>query len=353
MAKKRKTLPPEFTELLNKKDVEGLKAVMNRCEPNASGGYSKHNAFGFTGLTEEFARWLIGYGTDINMPDTFGYSPLHHLAMSPGSAEQIELYLELGADIQARSHDGCTPLHNAADHHSPDNVSALLSHGAAVSAADRNGLTPLAFALIRCSNMDIPDMVKISEILINAGAQITPEIQQYITDIGQNFEFHRPDFNPDFLPQIEEGLNSLYQLFHVPPVPVRRFHDGISPITVTSADWKDQHQELWELLVPGSGACKTVQGEVIRITGRVNDELMRNGGGNWDAQYRKMVNALLKHLESGNSLDPSSLEEAKSLASGLLSDSSGKSSVRLCRLAVDWVLKNPVPVPLGPVDYRR
>ncbi len=49
----------------------------------------------------------------------------------------------------------------------------------------------------------------------------------------------------------------------------RIIHDGISPIAVTETEWSKQHQELWDFLVPASGCAKTLQGEVIRITGRV------------------------------------------------------------------------------------
>lgn len=90
--------------------------------------------------------------------------------------------------------------------------------------------------------------------------------------------------------------DALYTLFDVPPVPRRTLHDGKSPIAAKPGRWEDQHQELWELLVPSSGPAATVQGEVIRISGRINDEIERNGGVNWDGDYRKMADAFLDHL---------------------------------------------------------
>lgn len=78
--------------------------IMLRCLPNATGDYYKYNAFGFDEISKEKAKWLLDYGTDINMPDRFGYTPLHHQAMRRNHEKQVELYLKLGADIELPSH---------------------------------------------------------------------------------------------------------------------------------------------------------------------------------------------------------------------------------------------------------
>ena len=46
-----------------------------------------------------------------------------------------------------------------------------------------------------------------------------------------------------------------------------------------------QYGDLWDLLVPDSGQCRTLQGEVIRIAGRVGHEVYDNGGINWDRSF--------------------------------------------------------------------
>ena len=69
--------------------------------------------------------------------------------------------------------------------------------------------------------------------------------------------------------ETEAGLERLYALFDVKPAPKRKVHDGVSPIIVEDGPWQKQYDELWEMLIPSSGPAKTVQGEVIRITGRV------------------------------------------------------------------------------------
>ena len=108
------------------------------------------------------------------------------------------------------------------------------------------------------------------------------------------------------------------------------------------------------MLVPSRGPAQTVQGEVIRITGRISDEIYRNGGCNWDASYRKMLDALLSHFTSGAPLSKNELAESKELAvvirpRGECDDEQD----RLCELATIWVRKNPNPVPLETPGYNR
>lgn len=62
-------------------------------------------------------------------------------------------------------------------------------------------------------------------------------------------------------------------------------HDGTSPIVATAATPEDRFDELWNLLVPSGGPSATVQGEVIRIAGKIHDEWHRNGGCNWDRDF--------------------------------------------------------------------
>ena len=128
-------------------------------------------------------------------------------------------------------------------------------------------------------------------------------------------------------------------------------HDGKSPIAAKAARWEDQHQELWELLVPSSGAAATIQGEVIRISGRINDEIGRNGGGNWDGDYRKMADAFLQHVGSGQSLPAPSLDEARQLVRAV----KGQRGARPGCAGLPWirVALNPEPITLPAPDYER
>jgi hypothetical protein len=61
---------------------------------------------------------------------------------------------------------------------------------------------------------------------------------------------------------------------------------------MTAADWTKRHAELWADLVPDRGQASTVQGEIIRMTGRLADEANRNGNVNWDAGHENWCDYL-------------------------------------------------------------
>ena len=374
---KKKLLPKDFGDLLKEGDLEALKAVFDGCDLDARGGYLKQTALAFGTCPEALTRWLVAQGADIEAADRYGETPLQsHAGHWQG---QIGVLLELGANIEARDSRGETALHKASAAGNPAAVRLLLERGALVDIRNNDGLTPLAAALKRCANARIAGVAAVAELLLSADPRrassgkaprsfwralvdylggssnvanmVSPPMQAEVQRIGTEFEFHRAGFNPEFLPETSAGLARMYQLFGVDPVPRRLMHDGKSPIVATSASWADQHQELWELLVPSNGASSTVQGEVIRISGRIRIEIEGNGGINWDADYKRMADALLAHVSSGEPLPPQRLDEAAALVREIKS-SSGDTD-RMCQLATDWVALNPEPIKLTRPNYDR
>ena len=350
MAKtKKKMLPKDFEALLQKDDLEELKSLFDTHDVNARGGTFKQTALAFHQCPDELARWLVEHGADISAGDAYGDTPLH--ARSRHWKGSVDLLLELGADPNRGEGERGTPLHAAAGSCNAGTASLLLRHGARVDALDRHGLTPLALALQTCHNAQIDRMAQFAEVLLAAGARQTPEMKELVTRIGTEFEFHRSNFNPEILEAVSEGLDKLYVLFDTPPVERRTMHDGKSPIVARATGWDAQHQELWDLLVPSSGAADTVQGEVVRIAGRICDELWRNGGANWDTSYRKMADAFVAHVASGVPLPEPLLTETRSLVAEVKRKAGDPQ--RLRELAVSWVASNPTPVRLARPDYSR
>lgn len=349
MARKKKMLPKDFEDLLKAGDLDALKAVFATCELDARGGVFKQTALAFSECPDDLSHWLVEQGADIGAGDTYGETPLHSRARHWRGG--VGVLIELGADVNAGEGGRGTPLHNAVGSGHVNNARILLEAGARVDALDRSGHTPLEHALIRCSNAQIAQMATLAEMLIERGAAKTEQAAEAIARIGTNFEFHRAGFNPEFLEETDAGLQRLYALFDVPPAPRRAMHDGKAPIVATAARWQDRHQELWELLVPSSGAAETVQGEVIRIAGRIRRELDDNGGINWDAQFRRMTDAWLEHVGSGRPLPTGDLTEAAALATQIRKRQG--EPLRLCELAVAWVALNPKPVKLPAPDYDR
>ncbi|HEY1303289.1 MAG TPA: ankyrin repeat domain-containing protein [Vicinamibacterales bacterium] len=350
MAKaKKKQLPKDFEALLEKGDLDALKALFDAHDVNARGGVFKQTALAFNRCPDDLARWLVTRGADLAAADRFGDTPLHSRA---GHWQgRIEVLLELGAEVNLGENQRGTPLHKAASVCNFPAAELLIRHGARIDALNGEGQTPLAYTLQRCSNAKIEEVTAMAQVLIAAGARQTPEMKSSVTRIGTDFEFHRDGFNPEYVDATSAALDRLYVLFDVPPVPRRVQHDGKSPIVARSASWEDQHQELWELLVPSSGAASTVQGEVVRIAGRVHDELERNGGVNWDNTYREMADAFLVHVASGVPLPTASLAEAREIVAAVKRrDGDAR---RLCELAVNWVALNPTPAKLPKPDYNR
>lgn len=351
MGKKKKTLPKNFDELIEEGNIPVLKEVFNKCELDARGGYSKSTALGFYNVPDELVRWLVEQGADINARDHYGETPLHSQARS--WCGNPELLLDLGADIEAIDSRNETPLFAAAGSFKPKAVHTLVAKGANINAENKMNQTPLEKALAVCKNADIAYMAEIAEILLHAGTTVTPEMKDSIQRIGNDFEFHREGFNKEYLSQTDEALLRLYELFNVPPVEKRKTHDETSSITVSTKGWQAQHNELWSLLIPSKGHSKTVQGEVIRITGKVSYEILDNGGINWDTQYRKILNRLIHYFSLGTPLDPTALQEVTALAKGLHNGNGSDEPARLCELAVQWVLGNPNPITLEQPDYKR
>ena len=354
MAKKRVTLPKEFEDLMDEGNIEALKAVYDRCELTAHDGrFSLCTPLHMGGVPDELVIWLIEQGLDINIPDYYGATPLYRQAIL--GRDTVKLLLELGADIGKPNTYGETPLHVAAEFFHPKTVKLLIDKGADVNAKNDMGRSPLASVLMVCRGIYIAQTAEIATMLLDAGAKKTPAMKEKVENIGKDFEFHREGINPDYLEAADQGLEKLYALFDVKPVAKRITHDGSAPILVKEGIWEEQYEELWSFLIPSSGAAKTVQGEVIRIPGRVRYELDRNGGVNWDRDYRKMLQALPQYLSLGSSLSEQELAETKELIAqvhGKDFDDEHRLD-RLCQLALSWIKQNPEPISLEKTSYNR
>ena len=75
-----------------------------------------------------------------------------------------------------------------------------------------------------------------------------------------------------------------------------------------SYGWKKEQGRLWRELVPADGQAETLQGELIRIAGKLTDQAYRNGNMNWDADHERMWRFIGEKISS----DPifSSAEQA-------------------------------------------
>jgi hypothetical protein len=368
---KRKTLPKDFETRIGTDDLEALKKVFADCDVDARGGAFKQTAIAFADCPDDLTRWLVANGADVSAQDAYGETPLH--ARAGHWNGRIDILLELGADMHSGEGARGTPLHNAAAAGNARNTQALLDHGARVDALNSSGQTPLVHALERCTNAKIEGIAEVAALLVAAAASapapartladrffgrakpdasgVTSAIVEHVQRIGTDFEFHRAGFNPDSVNSTSAALERLTALFGVPPIPRRVMHDGKEAIVAAAKTWEDRHQQLWELLVPSSGPADTVQGEVIRISGRIAGELDGNGGINWDADFKTMADHWLTHVASGTPLGARAMAEARTLVAAV-KKRQGEAAM-LCALSVEWVALNPEPLTLAPPPYRR
>ncbi|HEY0783045.1 MAG TPA: ankyrin repeat domain-containing protein [Thermoanaerobaculia bacterium] len=343
----RKTLPKDFEAMLEQGDFAEITRALEGCLPDARGGYGKQTALHFAKVSDELTRWLVARGADLNAEDTWGNAPLH-IRIAHGG--KIDVLLDLGADVHHMSRSLGSPLHEAADKHSIPAATLLLDRGAKIDLPNRQGRTPLELALERCSNSRLKTMAPMARFLLDRGAERRPAMKEAVKRLGESFEFHREGFAVSGVGEATAALEGLYAMFDVPAVPRRRIHDGVSPIRPNATTWEEQHDELWSLLVPSSGPARTVQGEVVRIAGRIADEICRNGGANWDPAYREMACAFETHVRSGVALPDGDLTTVAAIVRALPRDGGLD---EIARLGVRWVQLNPIPVPLAPPKYKR
>ena len=350
MAKKRKTLPNDLQEIIDSRDLDRFQAVFEKCELSATNrGMTAENVFSYKRLTLDQVRFLCENGMDLNWNAGFGRTPAAYLA------HDLEI-LKYLVDHGARLNDAVDELHGNALFYCACSFKAqavenLLACGAAPE--PRGGFdhnTALDEALHGCNNVCLPNMVRIAKALLAAGAQPSEKTKIYVKALGEKFEFHRGNINPDFVNEWRAALDELYKLFHVDPVSRRAVYDGKSPITVGGDTWQKQFTELWNLLVPGNSHANTIQGEVIRVIGKISNELLDNGGGNWDEEYRKMAAALPTYFQT---FGGETAEKACQLAKKISGQSEKELLYPLAELSVRWVLENNQPAPLTSVNYKR
>ena len=75
--------------------------------------------------------------------------------------------------------------------------------------------------------------------------------------------------------------------------------------------YQDEYGRLWKKLVPESSKAETVQGEAVRLVGRLAVEYYRNGNMNWDECYDAMLTWLSDKIHDESCFDAALLATTK------------------------------------------
>lgn len=120
--------------------------------------------------------------------------------------------------------------------------------------------------------------------------------------------------------------------------------------------WGDQdenyywtvHGRLWDELVPPSDQAKTVQGELIRITGKLTREAYTNGNINWRPSCTLMWRFVGQTLDDPDSFDKEERTQIQEWVKSIIRDryrpdTSGEESpyYRVTEKAVAWEVAHP------------
>lgn len=338
MPRKRKKLVEDFEELLEAGDMDALTAVYDTCALDAVFGYNKDTALALRGTPPELMRWLIDQGLDVNTENRFGKTALAEHA-NRGDTDKMKLLLDCGADIEAGSHP---PLFMAAMSHQPKAIAFLLENGADLHRENRLGHGRTAFkeAVATADIDDIDNALKSIEVLLEANPEIDDEVREEFTKFGRRYDRMSDKARGKY----EPVMDRLYERIGAEHSQVVTPHDGHSDIIVPAdKSTNRQFRYLWNYLVPGGGPAATVQGEVIRIVGRLGYEALEMGYVNWDKEFVKMTDFWLETVGAA--------EDAMAVVK---QRKAGEVDIdALTEATIEWVAEHPQPIALGEVPYRR
>jgi len=122
---------------------------------------------------DEMAKLLIDHGANVNVRDSKYRHSILHSACHTGTLDIVKVLIEKGADIEAKTHDGLTPLMTAVMFKKVTIVQYLLEQGANPNfRGGKEQITALHRILDKPKEADKINEIMIFKLLIKHGANI-------------------------------------------------------------------------------------------------------------------------------------------------------------------------------------
>ena len=273
-------------------------------------------------------------------------------------ASLVQFLIDQGADVNAvESGEKYTALHFAARDQRLEIVETLLGAGAKADVRDAKGKTPLRHCLSRKDrNPAIVEMLQAreaktkkstaSKTASKAAAATNKKVKKKskrLSPLAQKAKVHRAGASES------SGESSKLK---AQPAGVGSKRKATSQASIAfDRDWKVEFNRLWKTLVPRRGPARTLQGEIIRLTGRLSDEAFRNGNINWKEDYENAWKFVGQTLHDKKVFPPPVLAEITRHVRWILrhkttipTEIAGSPYDELTRRAVEWCLAHPRPV---------
>ncbi|MBR6411921.1 MAG: ankyrin repeat domain-containing protein [Alphaproteobacteria bacterium] len=133
---------------------------------------------------ERKIKEFLASGGDINTPDVYGKTILHHVVEHIPGTNLMKFLIQRGADVNAKESDTWTPLHLAANVPSYAKAKLLLENGADITAKVKDEETPLHIAAWY-------NDTRLVHLLINWGADLRDGSGEHGTPLETAYYFRQ------------------------------------------------------------------------------------------------------------------------------------------------------------------
>jgi ankyrin repeat protein len=287
---------------------------------------------------------------NVNSRDEDGFTLAMNVVLDDETDPQLlQLLVERGADVNAVDEQRYTALHFAARDQRCELVKILLEAGAHVDAVEAMGNTPLCL----CASSSRPDL-EIVKLLLQHGA----DQRKKNRDGDSPLSMAKYGEDDELLAVLKQKPAADRKRTAKPKAAVKTARKTVPKKKASKPagdSWTRQYHKLRKELVPARGPANTLQGELLRLAGRLSYEAFNNGNMNWSKEYERAWKFLGKSLQDPEVFSRPEVAKIKLLVQTVVrhndvvsSEIDGSPQDELCHRVVQWCLAHPKKIPFKP-----